>query len=89
MVFNKELIRNLKGLYKDEGENMCIIIHIYDADVATVAGIATVFLSPMIEESTSLLRYEVDIQSTDDSDIVIGTVVVDVRGYSLLKKYCR
>ena len=55
-----------------------------DGAMVTV-GQADLPLAVMLEDSCNILRQEVDIISID-SEQVIGTAVVDVRGYRLLQK---
>ena len=62
-------------------------------DDGTEGGMVTVGqadlpLAVMLEDSCNILRHEVDIVSID-SGSVIGTAVVDVRGYRLLQKLCK
>lgn len=62
-------------------------------ETTMISGIARIPLYTMIENSCHIIRHEVDIiKSSSDSDVgnkkqsVIGSIVIDVRGYQLLEQ---
>ena len=54
-------------------------------DVSMVTGIVIMNLYSMIENSCHIIRNELDIISNVDNS-VLGSLVVDIRGYQLLQK---
>ena len=59
-----------------------------DGGGMVTVGQADLPLAVMLEDSCNILRQEVDIVRIDTGG-VIGTAVVDVRGYRLLQKLCK
>ena len=86
ILFDRQTSMLLSDEIDSAGEDLCLYINVYDADNNRICGQASVFLYSMIESSTSLLRQEIEIVAIDDNDNNIGTIIVDIRGYQLLKR---
>lgn len=88
MLFNEDNIKLLKNEISDFQESLCFQINVYSSealdDHVKVAH-ANVNLWVMLEDSINLSRQEIDLYSADDSELV-GSIIVDVRGYLLLQK---
>lgn len=86
MLFDRQTSILLSDEIDNTGEDLCLYINVHDADNNRICGQASVFLNSMIESSTSLLRQEIEVVEIDDNDNNIGTIIVDIRGYQLLKR---
>ena len=80
---NREASLQLSKFIESEGMNIEVSISIIDEMKGTAIGHAVVDLYVMIEDEKPLIRQEIDILSAEMGNI-IGSIVVDVRGYQVL-----
>jgi hypothetical protein len=83
LINNREAAIQLSKYIENEGMNISISINIISENSKKAIGQAVVDLYVMIEDEKPLIRQEIDIMSTEMGDI-IGSVVIDVRGYQVL-----
>jgi hypothetical protein len=80
---NREASLQLSKYIENEGMNISVSINVNDYSKGITIGQAVVDLYVMIEDEKPLIRQEIDIMSAEMGNI-IGSAVVDVRGYQVL-----
>ena len=79
-----EMLAEKEGQMEEEGFSLSVLVQ--DGTTGENIGRANVNLWRMIEDSCNILRQEVDIISVSGSaGAVIGSIIIDVRGFPLLK----
>ena len=88
LVFDDRTLPMLEDEVRELQESITCQINIYSItgeDSRTLLGQAIVELWVMVEDSCNILRQEIDIFTSDMTN-VIGSAVVDVKGHRLLNR---
>ncbi len=86
MLASEKVLNDLSDEIQMEEEGFSFSVLVQDGTTGENVGRASVNLWRMIEDSCNILRQEVDIVSVSTSaGAVIGSIIIDVRGYSMLK----
>ena len=86
MLASDKLLNELSDEIQMEEEGFSLSVLVQDGTTGENIGRANVNLWRMIEDSCNILRQEVDIISVSGSaGAVIGSIIIDVRGFPLLK----
>ena len=81
------VLSSLSDEIQMEEEALSCSLFVQDGATGETIGRAKINLWRMIEDSTNIIRQEVDIYSLVGSgSAVIGSIIVDVRGFTLLTK---
>jgi hypothetical protein len=67
-------------------EELAIEVDFFSVSLMEVIGHARVSLSVMVEDACNIIRQDVEVLR-QKTGILLGTAVVDVRGYRLLQKF--
>lgn len=83
MRFNNDNAHLLREEIEEWGDQLSFQVNVFGSD-GQVIGQAQALLWVMVEDSCNLHRQDIDLLMDDD---LIGSVVVDVRGYRVLQKF--